>query len=79
MKSGLAAGLAQQMDDEVRQFMFFMVQPVAREAMTAFLQKRRPDFIGMECGRGGIVAERRRFYVAAHFWQQIRSFLVQQK
>lgn len=47
MKKGQAAVIAQQMDDEAVSFGRMLREPAAREAFTAFMQKRRPDFSGI--------------------------------
>jgi enoyl-CoA hydratase/carnithine racemase len=44
MKSGQAAAVRAQMDEEGRSFGRLMVGPAAREAFAAFMEKRRPDF-----------------------------------
>ena len=44
MKQGMAAQVRQQMDEEATSFRRVMQEPVAREAFTAFMDKRRPDF-----------------------------------
>lgn len=44
MKKGQAALVAQQMADEGKVFGRMLAEPAAREAFTAFMEKRRPDF-----------------------------------
>jgi len=44
MKKGQAALVAQQMDDEGAIFGRMLREPAAKEAFSAFMQKRRPDF-----------------------------------
>ena len=44
MKQGQAAAVAQQMTEEGVSFGRMMREPAAREAFTAFMAKRRPDF-----------------------------------
>ena len=44
MKSGLRDVVAQRMNEEGDQFRAMLGSPEAREAFTAFLQKRKPDF-----------------------------------
>jgi enoyl-CoA hydratase/carnithine racemase len=44
MKMGQASVVAQQMAQESETFRRLMKGPAAREAFTAFLEKRRPDF-----------------------------------
>ena len=44
MKSGLEAQVLQRMDEEGRSFGQMLVAPAAKEAFTAFLEKRKPDF-----------------------------------
>jgi enoyl-CoA hydratase/carnithine racemase len=44
MKKAQAGLVAQQMDDENAVFRKLMQQPAAKEAFTAFMEKRRPDF-----------------------------------
>ena len=44
MKSGLRDAIAARMDDEGEQFRSMLVSPEAKEAFTAFFEKRRPDF-----------------------------------
>lgn len=44
MKKGQAALVAQQMADEGASFARMLVEPAAREAFGAFMQKRKPDF-----------------------------------
>ena len=44
MKKGQAALVAQQMADEGASFARMLVQPAAREAFAAFMEKRKPDF-----------------------------------
>lgn len=44
MKNAQAALVAQTMDEETRQFKMRLVSPEAKEAMSAFREKRKPDF-----------------------------------
>ena len=44
MKSGQAAQVAARMDEEGASFGRLMAGPAAREAFTAFMEKRKPDF-----------------------------------
>ena len=44
MKRPLAPGIAEQMAEELRLFSQRVASPEAREALSAFLEKRRPDF-----------------------------------
>jgi enoyl-CoA hydratase/carnithine racemase len=44
MKAGQAAQVAARMDEEGASFARLMAGPAAREAFTAFMQKRKPDF-----------------------------------
>jgi len=44
MKKGQAALVAQQMADEGAVFARMLAEPAAREAFSAFMEKRRPDF-----------------------------------
>lgn len=44
MKSAAATLVAQTMDEETRQFKMRLVSPEAKEAMSAFREKRKPDF-----------------------------------
>jgi len=44
MRSGLGAAIAQRMGEENDQFRAMLTAPEAREAFTAFLEKRKPDF-----------------------------------
>ncbi|MBI5279793.1 MAG: enoyl-CoA hydratase [Burkholderiales bacterium] len=44
MKKGQAAPVIQQMTDEGAVFQRMLREPAAREAFTAFMEKRRPDF-----------------------------------
>ena len=44
MKKGQAALVAQQMSDEGASFARMLVEPAAREAFSAFMEKRKPDF-----------------------------------
>jgi enoyl-CoA hydratase/carnithine racemase len=44
MKKGQAGLIAQQMDDEAASFARLLKAPEAKEAFTAFLEKRKPDF-----------------------------------
>ena len=44
MKKGQASQVAAQMDEESLSFRKLMREPAAREAFTAFMEKRKPDF-----------------------------------
>ena len=44
MKQGLGDAVAQQMRDEGAEFRAMLTAPAAREAFSAFLEKRKPDF-----------------------------------
>lgn len=44
MKKGQAANVAQQMGDEGLSFERMLQEPAAKEAFTAFMEKRKPDF-----------------------------------
>ena len=44
MKNGQAAQIAAQMSEEGQSFRRLMGEPAAREAFTAFMEKRKPDF-----------------------------------
>ena len=44
MKKGLQAQVLQQMADEGESFRRMLVAPAAKEAFTAFMEKRKPDF-----------------------------------
>ena len=44
MKSGQQTAVLQRMEDEGASFRRMLVQPAAKEAFSAFLQKRKPDF-----------------------------------
>ncbi len=44
MKKGQQAAVLQQMDDEGASFRQMLTAPAAKEAFTAFMEKRRPDF-----------------------------------
>ena len=44
MKGGLEAQVLQRMDEEGRSFGQMLVAPAAKEAFTAFMEKRKPDF-----------------------------------
>ena len=46
MKAGLASQVSQRMAEEGEIFARMLREPAAQEAMTAFMQKRRPDFSG---------------------------------
>jgi enoyl-CoA hydratase/carnithine racemase len=48
MKRGLSGAVAERMAEEGRLFAERLVSPEAREAMTAFFEKRRPDFSRFE-------------------------------
>ncbi|MBL0423808.1 enoyl-CoA hydratase [Ramlibacter alkalitolerans] len=47
MKKGQQQAVLQQMADEGESFRRMLVAPAAREAFTAFMEKRRPDFSGL--------------------------------
>ena len=47
MRKGQAAQVAQQMLDEGESFGRMLGEPAAREAFTAFMAKRKPDFSGL--------------------------------
>jgi enoyl-CoA hydratase/carnithine racemase len=44
MKKGQAANVAQQMAEEGVSFARMLQEPAAKEAFTAFMEKRKPDF-----------------------------------
>jgi enoyl-CoA hydratase/carnithine racemase len=44
MKKSQAASVAERMDEEAISFGRMMREPAAREAFSAFMEKRRPDF-----------------------------------
>jgi enoyl-CoA hydratase/carnithine racemase len=44
MKAGQQAMVASQMAEEIRHFAAMLFAPAAKEAVTAFLEKRKPDF-----------------------------------
>ncbi len=44
MKRWQAAALPEQMQEEIRLFRERLASPEAQEAMTSFLEKRKPDF-----------------------------------
>lgn len=44
MKSGSAVAVRTQLDEEGRHFLRMLGEPAAREAFSAFLEKRQPDF-----------------------------------
>ncbi len=44
MKAGLGASIVQRMHDEGAEFRAMLTAPAAREAFSAFLEKRKPDF-----------------------------------
>jgi enoyl-CoA hydratase/carnithine racemase len=44
MKGGLQEQVLQRMDEEGRSFGQMLVAPAAKEAFTAFMEKRKPDF-----------------------------------
>jgi enoyl-CoA hydratase/carnithine racemase len=47
MKKGLQQAVVQQMGDEGESFRRLLTAPAAREAFTAFMEKRRPNFSGL--------------------------------
>ncbi|MEJ8835194.1 enoyl-CoA hydratase [Ramlibacter sp. AN1133] len=47
MKKGQQPAVVQQMADEGESFRRMLVAPAAREAFTAFMEKRKPDFSGL--------------------------------
>ncbi len=47
MKSGQASRVAQQMGEEALSFARMLREPAAREAFSAFMEKRKPDFSGL--------------------------------
>lgn len=44
MKQGLAATVENQMAEEIRHFSAMLASPEAKEAFTAFMERRKPDF-----------------------------------
>jgi len=44
MKASLARAVREQIDAELREFKERLGSPEAKEAMTAFFEKRKPDF-----------------------------------
>jgi enoyl-CoA hydratase/carnithine racemase len=44
MKAGQSAAIQSRMDEEVASFGRMLREPAAKEAFTAFMEKRRPDF-----------------------------------
>jgi enoyl-CoA hydratase/carnithine racemase len=44
MKKGNAAATRERMDEEGQSFARMLREPAAREAFTAFMEKRKPDF-----------------------------------
>ena len=44
MKAGLRDAIAARMDEEGQSFRRMLGEPAAREAFTAFFEKRKPDF-----------------------------------
>ncbi|MDB5965829.1 MAG: Enoyl-CoA hydratase [Polaromonas sp.] len=44
MKKGQAAGVTERIAEEARSFGRMLTEPAAREAFTAFMEKRKPDF-----------------------------------
>jgi enoyl-CoA hydratase/carnithine racemase len=50
MKSGQHTTVLQRMDDEGSIFRRMLVEPAAKEAFSAFLQKRKPDFSSIRAG-----------------------------
>jgi len=47
MKKGQAGAVAERMMEEVQSFSRMMREPAAREAFSAFMEKRKPDFSGV--------------------------------
>jgi len=47
LKKGQATQVAERMDEEGAVFTRMLREPAAREALTAFMEKRRPDFSGL--------------------------------
>jgi enoyl-CoA hydratase/carnithine racemase len=47
MKKGNAALVSERISEEARSFGAMLSQPAAREAFTAFMEKRKPDFSGV--------------------------------
>ena len=54
MKRGQQAAVLQRMDDEGSIFRRMLVEPAAKEAFSAFLQKRKPDFSTIRAGLSAI-------------------------
>jgi enoyl-CoA hydratase/carnithine racemase len=50
MKGGQQTAVLQRMDDEGSIFRRMLVEPAAKEAFSAFLQKRKPDFSTIRAG-----------------------------
>jgi enoyl-CoA hydratase/carnithine racemase len=44
MKAGQSAAIQSRMDEEIASFGRMLREPAAKEAFTAFMEKRRPDF-----------------------------------
>lgn len=53
LRAPLAAQVAQAMKDEGASFRRMLTEPAAREAFSAFLEKRKPDFAKAEAGGAG--------------------------
>jgi len=53
LRAPLAAQVAQAMKDEGATFRRMLTEPAAREAFSAFLEKRKPDFAKAEAGGAG--------------------------
>jgi enoyl-CoA hydratase/carnithine racemase len=53
LRAPLAAQVAQAMKDEGATFRRMLTEPAAREAFSAFLEKRKPDFARAEAGGAG--------------------------
>ena len=47
MKQGNASVVAERIKEEMNGFGRMLKEPAAREAMTAFMEKRKPDFSGL--------------------------------